>query len=244
VAQGDQCKCSTDRHGDDPRKGQARVDGILRDEQERGRDQGCRRQHRILERAEPEHTLPRLPLREPDPLECGSVEGEPTALHEHSEAGGDEGCRTRTVQLGSALRSRDLPVREGVAQICNDLAGERDREPEAGGVQQLAPSRPRPARAMRFAFPVTMADNHRRGSSGRHPPASSHSSNDGSAKVCVRARQQHGDARRRSGHRAPDQATRLAAAPPEMSSERKAASSPTPPMKWDLRLRWKRSPST
>src|SRR5438067_13485253 len=51
-------------------------------------------------------------------------------MDEDSEAGSDERGRFRYLQLGAVLGSRYFTVGSGVAEVGDELAGDRDSEPE------------------------------------------------------------------------------------------------------------------
>ena len=99
------------------------------EEQEDRADQGAGGEDGVLERSEPEHAHARLFGRHAEILECLDVDREPAAGDEHPEPGRDDRARPQRAQLDAAADVGDLAVRERVADVRSDRAGDGEREP-------------------------------------------------------------------------------------------------------------------
>ena len=91
-------------------------------------DARCRREQRILERAETEHADAHLLIGEPCLLERVHVDREAAARDERPEAGRHRCDDVARAELAVLLDARDLAVREDVTDVGERLRAERARE--------------------------------------------------------------------------------------------------------------------
>src|SRR5262249_35847675 len=98
------------------------------------RDAGSGREQRILEGAEAKDPAARLGLSEAHFHERLVVGGEASARNEEPEAARDRGEGARQRERMPLADPGELPAREGVADVPDRLAGERDREPVPVGL--------------------------------------------------------------------------------------------------------------
>ena len=107
-----------------------------REEDHRGQRGGWR-ENRVLERAEAEDTRPCLTRIKAGCLESLAVDHEATADHERAKAGGDDRPRASEPEPGTTLHTRNLAVRDDVAEVRRELHAECDRQPDRVEVAQF-----------------------------------------------------------------------------------------------------------
>ena len=100
-----------------------------------GKDDECadahgRREHDVLERSEPQDADAGLPPRDARPSERDEVGREAPMCDEDAEPREDDRGQLRESELRAALDARHLTVGEHVAEVGDDLARQRERDPD------------------------------------------------------------------------------------------------------------------
>jgi hypothetical protein len=112
------------------------VSRATREQHDGGEGRGGR-EHRILERAEPENANACLARLEAGGLERLPVDDEAAANHERAEARCDDCSRASHAETRPSFKARHLAIRDDVAEVRCELHPERHGEPDRVDVAQL-----------------------------------------------------------------------------------------------------------
>jgi len=138
VEQQDERDDRPERNADDPRHLYAGAVGDPVDEEIERRTERRGREDRVLEQAEPAHAKPGLLRRNSRVDERLLVEREAAAGGEDAEPRRHERARVVHGQLRPFVRTRELAVRERIAEQARDEAAQRDEEPRPARMRETS----------------------------------------------------------------------------------------------------------